>query len=102
MFLTFPLQELGQQLLSNQQPGLAKFLAPVTPPLAGAVNCFYRSGDYAQIPFTSERAAGSKQAKGILVSAVLELLREHSLTIFLVATGVGWVIAFGAMDSETK
>jgi len=63
---------------------------------------FYKSGDYAQIPFTSERAAGSKQAKGILVSAVLELLREHSLTIFLVATGVGWVIAFGAMDSETK
>jgi len=34
MFLTPPLQELGQQLLSNQQPGLAKFLAPVTPPLA--------------------------------------------------------------------
>ena len=32
--LTSPLQELGQQLLSNQQPGLAKFLAPVTPPLA--------------------------------------------------------------------
>jgi hypothetical protein len=30
----FSLQELGQQLLSNQQPGLAKFLAPVTPPLA--------------------------------------------------------------------
>ena len=28
------LQELGQQLLWNQQPGLAKFLAPVTPPLA--------------------------------------------------------------------
>jgi hypothetical protein len=34
MSLTPPLQELGQQLLSNQQPGLAKFLAPVTPPLA--------------------------------------------------------------------
>src|ERR1022692_1338928 len=34
MFLTSPLQELGQQLLSNQQPSLAKFLAPVTPPLA--------------------------------------------------------------------
>jgi uncharacterized membrane protein len=33
-FLTSSLQELGQQLLSNQQPGLAKFLAPVTPPLA--------------------------------------------------------------------
>jgi hypothetical protein len=33
-FLDIPLQELGQQLLSNQQTGLAKFLAPVTPPLA--------------------------------------------------------------------
>ena len=33
-FLTSSLEELGQQLLSNQQPGFAKFLAPVTPPLA--------------------------------------------------------------------
>jgi hypothetical protein len=30
----FTLQELGQQLLSNQQTRLAKFLAPVTPPKA--------------------------------------------------------------------
>jgi hypothetical protein len=36
------LQELGQQLLSNQQPGLAKFLASVTP-ATGAVNCFNRT-----------------------------------------------------------
>jgi hypothetical protein len=34
VFFSFALQELGQQLLSNQQTGLAKFLAPVTPPLA--------------------------------------------------------------------
>ncbi len=34
MFLTSPLQELDSQLLSNQQTGLAKFLAPVTPPNA--------------------------------------------------------------------
>jgi hypothetical protein len=47
-------------------------------------------------------SAESKQPKGILPSAVLELLREHSLTIFLVVTGIGWVIAFGAMDSESK
>src|SRR5689334_6193087 len=34
----------------------------------------------------------SKQPKGILPSAMLEILREHSLTIFLVITGVGWVV----------
>lgn len=44
----------------------------------------------------------SKQPKGILPDKVLEILREHSLTIFLVITGVGWVIAFGYMDPESK
>lgn len=47
-------------------------------------------------------SAESKQPKGILPSRVLELLREHSLTIFLVITGIGWVLAFWAMDSESK
>jgi hypothetical protein len=47
-------------------------------------------------------SAESKQPKGILPSKVMELLREHSLTIFLVVTGVGWVVAFGAMDPESK
>ena len=47
-------------------------------------------------------SAESKQPKGILPSKVMELLREHSLTIFLVITGIGWVIAFSAMDSESK
>jgi hypothetical protein len=44
----------------------------------------------------------SKQPKGILPDKMLEILREHSLTIFLVITGVGWVIAFGYMDPESK
>src|SRR5690348_10797392 len=47
-------------------------------------------------------SAESKQPKGMLPSAVLEFLREHSLTIFLVITGTGWVLAFWAMDSESK
>jgi len=47
-------------------------------------------------------SAESKQPKGIVPSRVLELLREHSLTIFLVITGIGWVLAFWAMDSESK
>ena len=47
-------------------------------------------------------SAESKQPKGILPSAVMEVLREHSLTIFLVITGIGWVLAFRTMDSESK
>jgi hypothetical protein len=53
--------------------------------------------------FLYERgSAESKRPKGILPSAVLEILREHSLTIFLAITGIGWVLAFRAMDSESK
>ena len=47
-------------------------------------------------------SAESKQPKGMLPSAVLEILREHSLTIFLVITGIGWVLAFRAMDTNSK
>ena len=47
-------------------------------------------------------SAESKQPKGILPSAVLEFLREHSLTLFLLITGIGWVIAFRAMDPNSK
>src|SRR5437588_8789481 len=47
-------------------------------------------------------SAESNQPKGILPSAVVELLREHSLTIFLVITGIAWVLLFRAMDSETQ
>jgi hypothetical protein len=44
----------------------------------------------------------SKQPKGMLPSAVMEALREHSLTIFLVITGVAWVAAFWSMDPGSK
>jgi len=47
-------------------------------------------------------SAESKQPKGILPSAVMEFLREHSLTIFLVITGIGWIVAFAAMDPDSK
>ena len=32
----------------------------------------------------------------------MEFLRQHSLTIFLLITGIGWVVAFGAMDPNSK
>jgi hypothetical protein len=47
-------------------------------------------------------SAESKQPKGMLPSAVLEFLREHSLTLFLVITGIGWILAFRAMDPNSK
>jgi hypothetical protein len=32
----------------------------------------------------------------------LERLRDHSLSIFLLITGVGWVALYSAIDSEAK
>ncbi len=37
-----------------------------------------------------------------LPNRVLEILREHSLTIFLLITGVGWVLLYAHSDSESK
>jgi hypothetical protein len=44
----------------------------------------------------------SKQPKGKNPSPVMEFLREHSLTLVLLAAGVGWVVAFRAMDPNSK
>jgi hypothetical protein len=47
-------------------------------------------------------SAESKKLKGKLPGVVLEFLREHSLTLFLLITGIGWVVAFRAMDPNSK
>jgi hypothetical protein len=47
-------------------------------------------------------SAESKQPKGELPSAAVEFLREHSLTLFLVATGIVWVFVFRAMNPESR
>jgi hypothetical protein len=44
----------------------------------------------------------SKQPKGVLPSAVEEFLREHSLTIFLIITGVIWVFVYRGMEVNGK
>jgi len=44
----------------------------------------------------------SKQPKGKLPSAAMEFLREHSLTLFLLITGIAWVVAFRAMNPGSK
>ena len=40
--------------------------------------------------------------KTILPSRVAGFLRDHSLSVFLLITGIGWVILFAKMDSEGK
>lgn len=44
----------------------------------------------------------SKEPKTKLPNRLLEALREHSLTIFLLVTGVGWVLLYAHSDSESK
>lgn len=45
---------------------------------------------------------GTKQPKGKLRSRIEEFLREHVLTLVLLVTGIGWVIAFRAMDPTSR
>ena len=47
-------------------------------------------------------SAESKQPKGKVRSAAAEFLREHSLTLFLVVTGIAWVVAFRAMNPSSR
>jgi len=44
----------------------------------------------------------SRQPKNKVPSHTLEFLREHSLTTFLVITGLAWILAFRAMDATSK
>ena len=44
----------------------------------------------------------SKEEKHIVPNRLLEILREHSLTVFLLITGIGWVILYAHSDSESK
>src|ERR1035438_8944731 len=47
-------------------------------------------------------SAESRKPRGKLRSAIMELLREHSLTLFLLITGIGWIVAFRSMDVNGK
>jgi peptidoglycan/LPS O-acetylase OafA/YrhL len=44
----------------------------------------------------------SKEEKDVLPNRFLETLRQHSLTIFLLITGIGWVLLYAHSDSESK
>jgi prolipoprotein diacylglyceryltransferase len=47
-------------------------------------------------------SAESRRPPQKLLGPVLERLRNHSLSIFLLITGVGWVAFYASVDSEAK
>jgi hypothetical protein len=47
-------------------------------------------------------SAESRRIKGTVANPVLECCREHSLSIFLLITGLGWVALYVSMDSNGK
>jgi hypothetical protein len=47
-------------------------------------------------------SAESRRLPKTVLRPALEFLLEHSLSIFLLITGIGWVILYIAMDSESK
>jgi hypothetical protein len=47
-------------------------------------------------------SAESRRPPQSPLGPVLERLRDHSLSIFLLITGVGWVALYASMDSEAK
>ena len=47
-------------------------------------------------------SAESRRPPKSLLSPVWERLRDHSLSIFLVVTGIGWIALYASMDSEAK
>lgn len=47
-------------------------------------------------------SAESRQPPPGLLGPVLKRLRDHSLTIFLVITGAGWLALYVKLDSEAK
>jgi hypothetical protein len=44
----------------------------------------------------------SKQPPKIFQGRLAEIIRDHSLTIFLVFTGVAWTVVYAKMNSESK
>jgi len=56
-----------------------------------ATKCFYEKG-----------SAESRKVPRTLLAPLAEALRDHSLTIFLVITGIGWVVLFAKMSATSK
>ena len=82
---------------SNEKTHLGSFFGNAIADWAGVVVTIFATKYLYEKGSTESRAL----PKTVLRPA-LEFLRDHSLTIFLAITGIGWVIAFARMDSESK
>ncbi len=47
-------------------------------------------------------SAESRRPPKNFMGSTLQRLRDHSLTIFLLITGLGWVLFYASLDSESK
>jgi hypothetical protein len=47
-------------------------------------------------------SADSRRLPRDWLTPMRELLRDHSLSIFLLLTGIGWVVFYARIDSESK
>jgi hypothetical protein len=47
-------------------------------------------------------SAESRRPPRNLLSPVRQRLRDHSLSLFLIVTGIGWIALYASMDSEAK
>ena len=52
--------------------------------------------------FFEKGSKESRQPRHKHSNRVLELLHEHSLTLFLIMTGLGWIALFSRVDPEAK
>jgi len=49
-----------------------------------------------------KNSAESKPLPKSILAPALEWLRDHSLSVFLLITGIGWVVLFARMDPNAK
>ncbi len=52
--------------------------------------------------FFEKGSRESRQPRRTHRNQILELLHEHSLTLFLLVSGLGWVLLFSHVDPESK
>src|SRR2546423_296155 len=52
--------------------------------------------------FFEKDSTESRQPHPIHPDRLREMLHEHSLTIFLIVTGVGWVLLFSRVEPDSK
>lgn len=84
--------------LSNQQTHWGSFFGNAIADWSGVVVMVFATKHL----YEKGSAESRRCPKEMAHSPVLELLREHSLSIFLLITGLGWLWVFVRMDPESK